>query len=90
MIGHHSTIGNDCWITSAANVSGNVTMGNNCFMAVNATLAHSITVGSEVFIGANALLTKSVDDGKVVIAESDKPIKLNSQQFLKFSNFSNL
>ncbi|MCD6064239.1 MAG: pglD [Flavipsychrobacter sp.] len=90
MIGHHSTIGDHCWFTSAANISGNVTIGNNCFFAVNATVAHSVTIGNEAFIGANVLLTKNLEDGKVVIAESDKAIKLNSKQFLKFSNFSNL
>ncbi|MBZ0100092.1 MAG: acetyltransferase, partial [Taibaiella sp.] len=90
MIGHHSKVGNDCWLTSSCNISGNVNIGNNCFLAVNATIAHSINIGNEVFIGANALVTKNLEDGKVVIAESDKPIKLNSQQFLKFSQFSNL
>jgi sugar O-acyltransferase (sialic acid O-acetyltransferase NeuD family) len=90
MIGHHSTIGNDCWFTSCANISGNVTIGNNCFFAVNSTVGHSVTIGNEVFIGANALVTKCLEDGKVVITESDKAIKLNSKQFLKFSNFSNL
>jgi len=90
MIGHHSTIGNDNWFTSAANVSGNVTIGNNCFFAVNSTIAHSVTIGNEVFIGANTLVVKNVEDGKVIIKESDKPIKLNSKQFLKFSRFGSL
>lgn len=90
MIGHHSTIGNDCWFTSSANLGGNVTIGNNCFFALNSTVSHSVSIGNEAFIGANTLIGKSLEDGKVVIAESDKPIKLNSKQFLKFSNFSNI
>jgi sugar O-acyltransferase (sialic acid O-acetyltransferase NeuD family) len=90
MIGHHSTIGNHNWFTSSVNIGGNVTIGSNCFFAVNATIGHSVTVGNEVFVGANALIIKNVEDGKVVIKESDKPIKLNSKQFLRFSNFSNI
>lgn len=90
VIGHHCTIGNDCWFTSAANISGNVKIGNNCFFAINCTVGHSVDIGNEVFIGANALVTKNLDNGKVVIAENNKPIKLNSKQFLKFSGFSNL
>ncbi len=90
MIGHHSKIGNHNWLTSATNISGNVTIGNNCFFAVNSTVGHSVTIGNEVFAGANVLIIKSVNDGGVVIKESDKPIKLNSKQFLKFSNFSDL
>lgn len=90
MIGHHSAIGNDCWLTSATNIAGNVVVGNNCFFSVNSTVGHSVTIGNEVFVGANALIIKNVEDGKVVIKESDKPIKLNSKQFLRFSSFSNL
>jgi len=90
IIGHHSKIGNHNWLTSGTNISGNVTIGNKCFFAINSTLGHSITIGNDVFVGANALITKNVEDGKVVIKESDKPIKLTSKQFLKFSGFSNL
>ena len=90
VIGHHSVVGDHNWLTSGVNISGNVTIGNNCFLAINSTLGHSITIGNEVFLGANALITKSVADGAVIIKESDKPIKLNSKQFLKFSKFSNI
>ena len=90
IIGHHSKIGDHNWLTSATNISGNVSIGNNCFFAINSTLGHSVTIGNDVFIGANALVIKNVEDGKVIIKESDKPIKLNSKQFLKFSNFSDL
>jgi sugar O-acyltransferase (sialic acid O-acetyltransferase NeuD family) len=90
VLGHHSTIGNHVWFTSAANISGNVIIGDNCFFAVNSTVGHSVTIGSEAFIGANTLVTKNIEDGKVVIAESHRPIKLNSKQFLKFSSFSSL
>lgn len=90
MIGHHSKIGSHNWLTSATNISGNVTVGNNCFFAVNSTIGHSVYIGNEAFIGANTLVIKNLEDGKVVIKESDKPIKLNSKQFLKFSGFSSL
>ncbi len=90
VIGHHSTIGNHVWLTSAANLSGNVSVGNNCFFAINSTIGHSVTIGNEVFIGANTQVIKNVEDGKVIITESDKPIKLNSKQFLRMSNFSTL
>lgn len=90
IIGHHSKVGNDVWLTSGANISGFVTIGNNCFFAINSTVGHGVSIGNEVFVGANTLITKNVEDGKVVIKESDKPIKLNSKQFLKFSTFSNI
>lgn len=90
MVGHHSSIGDNCWLTSGCNIGGNVKMGTNTFVAMNATIGHSVTVGNNCFLGANTLLTKHLEDDKVVIAESSKPIKLNSQQFLRFSTFSDL
>jgi len=90
VIGHHSTVGNHCWLTSAAHLSGNVTVGNNCFFAINSTVGHNVQIGNEAFIGANTLVIKNVEDGKVIIKESDKPIKLTSKQFLNFSKFNSL
>jgi sugar O-acyltransferase (sialic acid O-acetyltransferase NeuD family) len=90
MIGHHTTIGDNCWLTSSANISGVVKVGNNCFFAVNATVGHGITIGNNCFLGANTLITKSTEDNQVFVAESTKPFRLNSQQFLRFSNFQQL
>ena len=90
MIGHHTTIGDNCWLTSCANISGVVDVGKNCFFAVNATVGHGIKIAPDCFIGANALVTKSTQAGQVFVAESTKPFRLNSQQFLRFSNFQQL
>ena len=90
MIGHHSKISDNCWLTSSCNIGGNVEMGQNCFVAMNATVSHSIRIGNQCFLGANTLVTKDMEGEKVVISESSKPIKLNSSQFLKFSSFSSL
>jgi sugar O-acyltransferase (sialic acid O-acetyltransferase NeuD family) len=90
MIAHHSVIEDNCWLTSCCNISGNVRLGANTFVAVNATIGHSVIIGKNCFLGANTLVTKSLEDDKVVIAESQKPIRLTSSQFLKISNFSGL
>lgn len=90
LVGHHSHIGANNWITSGANIGGGVTIGSNCFLAMNATIAHSVKLGHACFIGANALVTKHLEDKQVVIAENHKPVKLNSDQFLRLSKFSSL
>ena len=90
VVGHHSVIQNNCWLTSSCNISGNVSLGENSFVAVNATIGHSVLIGKNCFIGANALVTKNLAEERVVIVESTKPFRLNSKQFLRFSNFSSL
>jgi sugar O-acyltransferase (sialic acid O-acetyltransferase NeuD family) len=90
MIGHHSLVGDNCWLTSSCNIGGNVRLGKNTFVAVNATVGHSVSVGEKCFLGANTLLTRNLDNMGVLVAESSKPFRLNSEQFLRFSQFSNL
>jgi sugar O-acyltransferase (sialic acid O-acetyltransferase NeuD family) len=90
IIGHHSTLGDHVWITSGANIAGACTIGDHCFFAINSTISHGVTIGRRCFIGANALVTKDMTDEQVVIAQADKPIRLNTDQFLRMSAFSNI
>jgi len=90
MLGHHSNIGNHNWFTSSCQISGNVTIGDFNFFAVNSTVGHSVAIGNENFFGANTLITKQVSDKQVFIEESTKVFRLNSDQFLRFSNFGSL
>jgi sugar O-acyltransferase (sialic acid O-acetyltransferase NeuD family) len=90
MVGHHSSLGDNCWLTSCANVSGVVTVEANCFFAVNATVGHGVTIAKDCFIGANALVVKSTQTGEAYLSESTKAFRLNSRQFLRLSNFSQL
>jgi hypothetical protein len=41
-------------------------------------------------LGANALVTKCAGDEQVFLHESTSPCRLNSRQFLRMSNFSNI
>lgn len=58
MVGHHSLIEDNCWLTSCCNVSGGVTVGENSLLAVNSTIANSVKVAEDCFIGSNTLITK--------------------------------
>lgn len=90
MIGHHSTIGNHNWFTSSTNIGGNVTVGDYCFFAMNATVGHSVSIGTNCFLGANVLVTKNYGDDSVWVEANTKKFRLNSHDFIKFSNFGNL
>ena len=64
-IGHHSTISDNCFITSHVVVS--VVVGENCFIGVNATLRDHITLGKHCIIGAASLILKDTEDYGVYI-----------------------
>lgn len=90
MIGHHSCIGDHCWLSSSANISGGANVGSHCFFAVNSTVGHGLKIGSRCFLGANSLVTRCAEDAQVFVSESTKPFRLDSQQFLRLSQFSSL
>lgn len=90
MVGHHSNIGDHCWLTSTCNIGGNVKMGEQVFVAMNVTISHSVEIGDKCFLGSNTLVIKNLENEQVVIAESSKPIRLNSKQFLKMSGFKSM
>lgn len=64
-IGHDSTIGDHCFISSHVVVSGHVNVGPSCFIGVNATLRNSISIGERTLIGAGAAIMKSTSPGSV-------------------------
>ena len=90
MIGHHTNIEDNCWFTSCSNISGGVNIGCNAFFAVNSTVANSLVIGENCFFGANCLITKCVPDNSVFIEQSSSKFRLNSFQFLKISNLSQI
>jgi len=64
-IGHDSTIGDHCFISSHVVVSGHVSVGPSCFIGVNATLRNSISIGERTLIGAGAAIMKNTPPGSV-------------------------
>lgn len=55
-VGHHSAIGDDCFISSHVVISGGVTIEPKCFIGVNATLRNQITIGASSVIGAGSVV----------------------------------
>jgi sugar O-acyltransferase (sialic acid O-acetyltransferase NeuD family) len=68
-IGHDSTVGDHCFISSHVVVSGHVQIGPSCFIGVNATLRNSITIGEQTLIGAGALIMKDTQPRSVYLGQ---------------------
>jgi len=64
-IGHHSNIGDDCFITSHVVVSGGVKIGPRCVIGVNATLRDHIVIGAASVIGAGGVIMADTAPGSV-------------------------
>lgn len=64
-IGHHSTIGDHCFVSSHVVVSGGVTIGDYSFIGVNATIRDHVHIGKNNVIGAGALILRDTADFEV-------------------------
>lgn len=82
-IGHHSRIGEHCFISSHVVVSGQCDVGDYTFIGVNSTLRDSISVGRGCFLGAGTLLAKSAPENSLFAPEATEPHKIPASRFFK-------
>jgi sugar O-acyltransferase (sialic acid O-acetyltransferase NeuD family) len=66
-IGHHSTIDDDCFISSHVVVSGFCRVGKACFMGVNSTVSNNTNIGNNCIVGAAALILSDVEDNQTAV-----------------------
>lgn len=72
-IGHHSEIGDHCFIASHIVVSGGVKVGPRCFIGVNATLRDHITLGEGCVIGMGAMILADCEaDGLYAVTGTER------------------
>jgi len=67
-IGHHTQIGDNCFISSHVVISGGVKVGGNSFIGVNSTIRDHVTIGAGCVIGAGSLIVKDTADDSVYSA----------------------
>lgn len=77
-IGHHSTIGDNTFISSHVVISGGVHVGNNCFMGVNSTTFDHVSILDYSLIAASALVTKDTEKYGVYVGSPAKKVKVQS------------
>jgi sugar O-acyltransferase (sialic acid O-acetyltransferase NeuD family) len=66
-IGHHSTIKDNCFISSHVVISGFCEIGDYCFMGVNSTVGNNITIGNNCLVGAGALVLGDVENNQTIV-----------------------
>jgi sugar O-acyltransferase (sialic acid O-acetyltransferase NeuD family) len=59
-IGHHSTIKDNCFVSSQVVVSGYVEVGENCFLGVNSAIANNVRIGKNCWLGPSVTVVKDL------------------------------
>lgn len=80
-VGHHSHIGDNCFVASHVVVSGFVTIGANCFLGVNSTIINNITLGADCWIGPSATITRNTKCGELFRAPKAELAPISSLAF---------
>ena len=86
LIGHHSKILDDCWLTAGTTIGGCTEIGEQTFIGLNATIGGEITIGKRNFIGAGALVTKSSVANAVFISSATEKFRLDVDTFLRLTS----
>lgn len=82
-IGHHSIIGDHCFIASHVVVSGGVSIEESCFVGVNATLRDHIKIGEKCVIGAGAVILSDADPEGVYVGTATERSRVPSTRLKK-------
>jgi sugar O-acyltransferase (sialic acid O-acetyltransferase NeuD family) len=82
-IGHHSVIGDHCFVASHVVISGGVHVGESCFIGVNATLRDHIRIGDRCVIGASALMLADSEPEGVYIGPATERSRVPSSRLRK-------
>ena len=87
VIGHHSCLDVNSWITSGTVIGGYTKIGRNSFLGINTSISHMLTIGEFSFIGAGGLVTKNLKNKSVVIRKSDKLSPFDADYFMRAGIF---
>lgn len=79
-VGHHTVIGDNCFIASQVVISGACNIGAGTFIGVNATLRDGLTLGTHCVVGAGALLLEDAPDNAVYIGPATPIAKVPSNR----------
>jgi sugar O-acyltransferase (sialic acid O-acetyltransferase NeuD family) len=82
-IGHHSTVRDNCFVSSHVVISGFCDIGENTFMGVNSTVANNVRVAPDNWIGPGTVILKDTEPGNLFRTEQPEPARVSALRFFK-------
>jgi len=72
-VGHHTSIGDYCFISTHVGIGSGVTIGERCFLAGKVGVDTGVRIGEACFLGGGAVVKKDLAAESVVPGPSDAP-----------------
>ena len=82
-IGHHSTIKDNCFVSSHVVISGFVEVGENCFLGVNAALANNISIARDCWLGPNVTVLKDLPEATFLKPSKSEVGRISTLEYFK-------
>jgi sugar O-acyltransferase (sialic acid O-acetyltransferase NeuD family) len=82
-VGHHSTIEDNCFISSHAVISGFCTIGRNTFIGVNSAIANNVVIGADNWLGVGAAISLNTESDCIFKMEQPPAAKVSARRFFK-------
>ena len=86
-IGHHTRVGECCWMASGSAIGGDAALGPQCFVGLNATIANGVTLGRRCFVGAATLVIRDAPDESVFARPETERQRVDTTRFMKLTKF---
>lgn len=83
-IGHHSVVGDHCFLSSQVGLSGSVVIGELCFLGGQVGIGAGVVVGKSCFFGERTVVVREqVPDGSVYLAQTSARSKHDSSRLAR-------
>jgi sugar O-acyltransferase (sialic acid O-acetyltransferase NeuD family) len=82
-IGHHSVIGDNCFISSHVVLSGFCDVGANSFLGVNCAVANNVRIESDNWINPGVTIMKDTAPDSFYKAGETEPAKVSATRFFR-------
>jgi len=71
-VGHHSDIGDFCFLASHVGLGSGVRLGERCFLGGKVGVETGVQIGAACFLGGGAIVKRNLPDESVVPGQSDR------------------
>ena len=84
-IGHHSTLGDNCFVSSHVVISGYCNIGRNCFLGVNSAISNNTNIAEDCWIGPGVVIEGGTTQGEIYRLANTEPMKVSAYRFFRIS-----
>lgn len=85
-IGHHSKIGECCFVSSHVVISGHCEIGDYSFLGVNSTISNNVIIGKDNWISPSVCLLKDTEENAIYKSIQSEKSRMPAKKYFKIKD----